>query len=252
MKQKRKKEKILFTCRKYLFTGSNLIGNMSGSTEDRLQHIFTRISALEVKVKALEESEEMTVGRVKVCLKEHHVYTASLRKVPRDYYDWCLEDRAKLLGCKADHLCKTIIFRNTMCEHDRCNDIFDTKYICVIVQYCAKISADRLKEFVHKLPPPEKRLSKKKINFQLAEESASLKLSGFIHNAISPIGMHTAIPVIVCEACTNLKPSFVWLGGGAVDVKLCITATDLISATGAVVADISEPRNSEDKSDLIV
>jgi prolyl-tRNA editing enzyme YbaK/EbsC (Cys-tRNA(Pro) deacylase) len=220
------------------------------SLETRLQGLLSRINALESKVKSVEESEDITVARVKISLSQNRVFTASLRKVSADYYDWPLEERARRLDCNPEHLCKTIIFRNTMCEHNNCSDIFDTKYVCVVVQYCAKIAGDRLKEFVHKLPPPEQRLSKNKINFQLADESISLQLSGFIHNAVTPLGMHTSMPVIVSEACAQLNPSFVWLGGGAVDVKLCITVADLIKTTNALVANISDPRQSTDTSNV--
>ena len=45
------------------------------------------------------------------------------------------------------------------------------------------------------LMPPEKQLSKKKFNFQLADEEVSFELSGFSHNAVTPIGMRCPVPV---------------------------------------------------------
>lgn len=225
---------------------------MSEALSLRLQSLLSGISSLDSKIKGLEESEEIAVARVSIALRQQNIYTAALKRVPRDYYDWPLLIRSQMLGCEPGHLCKTIIFKNTMCEHDNCNDIYNSKYICVVVQYSAKIATDRLREFIHKLPPPELRLSKKKINFQLAEEENSLKLSGFAHNAVTPIGMLTKIPVIACKACVALRPSFVWLGGGAVDVKLGISVADLIAATGAVVADISDPRDAADEADSVV
>lgn len=45
-----------------------------------------------------------------------------------------------------------------------------------------------LKNFIHELRIPNDRLSKKKFHFQLAPDEVSLQLSGYIHNAITPIG----------------------------------------------------------------
>lgn len=229
------------------YTSHYFTGIMTDLTA-RFHALLNGIDALDTKVKALEESEEVTVARVKISLLHKNIYAATLRKVPTDYYDWNLMKRAEFLGCDPAHLCKTIIFKNTMCEHNNCDNIFDSKYVCVVVQYCAKIAVDKLRDFIHKLPPPEKRLAKKKINFQLAEEETSLKLSGFIHNAVTPFGMHTKMPVIICKACTFLTPAFVWLGGGAVDVKLGITVSDMVSAANALIADISDPRDQNDSS----
>lgn len=215
---------------------------------DRLQRLLDNIDDLERRVVAVEQRECVTVGRVRQDLLEKKVLTFSFRKVPSDYYGWTLAERARLLNCGTEHLCKTIVFKNTLCEHDECDNYYDSKYYCVVVQYCARINGEKLREFIHKLPPVEKRISKKKINFQLAEESVSLKLTGFVHNAVTPIGMNVKIPVIVCEACTKLKPAFIWLGGGAVDVKLCISVSELIDSTGALVANISEVRDSSDKA----
>ncbi|CAM9393974.1 unnamed protein product [Ectocarpus fasciculatus] len=216
---------------------------MSADLATRLDCLLNGINKLEAKVKAVEESEKITVSRVKIALHQKQIYAATLRKVPTDYYEWSLAERAQLLGCDKAHLCKTIMFKNTMCEHENTSDIYDSKYICVVVQYCEKIAGDRLRDFIHKLPPPGQRLSKKKINFQLAEEEISLKLSGYIHNAVTPLGMLAEMPVIICESCTHLNPPFVWLGGGAVDVKLGITVADLAAATGAIVTNISDPRD---------
>ena len=48
------------------------------------------------------------------------------------------------------------------------------------------------------MKPAESQLSKKKFNFQLADEQTSFELSGFKHNAVTPIGMRQPVPVGVC------------------------------------------------------
>ena len=206
---------------------------------DRLQEC---IGEFEARMLKAEEDPSRCVSRVKKCLKEFKVYTASFQTVVSDYYDRSLIQRADILRCDVNQLCKTIIFQNTLCEHNICSDITDSKYYCVIVQYCERVNAEKLRDFIHKLSPIEKRMPKNKLHFRLAEESCSRQLSGFVHNAVSPIGMTTPIPTIICKSCANVTPSFIWLGGGAVDVKLCISLSDLIYVTSAIIADISEPR----------
>jgi prolyl-tRNA editing enzyme YbaK/EbsC (Cys-tRNA(Pro) deacylase) len=83
----------------------------------------------------------------------------------------------------------------------------------------------------------------KKPNFQLAPEEKSVELTGFTHNGVCPIGLLKKIPIIVCESCLHLSPPIIWMGGGEVDMKLGSPVVDFISAVGALVADVSEPRD---------
>ena len=69
------------------------------------------------------------------------------------------------------------------------------RYYLVIVQYVSKLDTEKLRGLVRDLMPPEKQLSKKKFNFQLADEEVSFELSGFSHNAVTPIGMRCPVPV---------------------------------------------------------
>lgn len=99
-----------------------------------------------------------------------------------------------------------------------------------------------LRTLVHELRKPEDRLSKKRFHFQLADDQVGFELSGFGHNAISPIGMKTDMPVIVCRRILEVPNSIIFLGGGKVDVKLALPVADVISATKAFVGDITEDR----------
>jgi len=99
-----------------------------------------------------------------------------------------------------------------------------------------------LRTLVHELRKPEDRLSKKKFHFQLADDQASFELSGFGHNAISPIGLKRDIPIIVCNRILGLNPPVIFLGGGEVDVKLALPVSDLVRGTAAIVGDITEER----------
>lgn len=106
----------------------------------------------------------------------------------------------------------------------------------------AKINVMSLRTLIHELRKPEDRLSKKKFHFQLANDEDSFTLSGFGHNAISPIGLMQAIPVVICRRCLGIKNGIIYLGGGKVDVKLALPVADLIRGTNAIVGDITEER----------
>lgn len=99
-----------------------------------------------------------------------------------------------------------------------------------------------LRTLVHGLRKPEERLPKKKFHFQLASDQISFELTGFGHNAISPIGMKTAIPIIICRRCLELAQPVIFLGGGKVDVKLSIPVKELIVTLDAIVGDITDVR----------
>ena len=106
----------------------------------------------------------------------------------------------------------------------------------------AKFDTEMLRSFVHELLPPSERLAKKRYHFVLADPEISFLLTGFRHNAVSPIGMLVKVPVIICTRCVSVSPSFIYLGGGEEDLKLGISVHDLIQFTGAMVAQISEGR----------
>lgn len=45
------------------------------------------------------------------------------------------------------------------------------------------------------------------------------QLTGFRHNAVSPIGLATALPIIMSDRVAALQPPVFWLGGGEADLK---------------------------------
>lgn len=51
------------------------------------------------------------------------------------------------------------------------------------------------------------------------------------------------MPIIVCQSCLQLSPPIIWMGGGEVDMKLGVSVIDFIHSVGALIADISEPRD---------
>eukprot|EP00644_Phytophthora_capsici_P016745 jgi/Phyca11/552378/estExt2_Genewise1Plus.C_PHYCAscaffold_470309 len=204
-----------------------------------MEDVTTRLAAARERLDALERSLDDLegVGRVKQHLRREKLASAALKTAPSDYYSWTLAQRAELLGCAVPHLCKSIIVENVACINSSVEDPLNSRYYCVVLQYNAKLDAEQLRRFVRDSIPEADRPSKKKFNFQHAPGEISEQLTGFGHNGVSTFGMKTAIPVIVAGAVAELKPSFLWLGGGAESVKLRISVQDLVKALGARVAD---------------
>ncbi|RYH05807.1 YbaK/EbsC family protein, partial [archaeon] len=204
--------------------------------ENRVSALIKRIENAERRVGKLENGrEDPSIARVKQDLRCRGIYSTSFLYVPTNYYDYTLEERAKLLGGHVPQLCKSILFENTAWEGENEFDPTNARYYLVITQYVAKINTTTLRNFIQSLRGTN-RLSKSSFNFQLAPDSVSFQLTGFAHNAISPFGLvEKRIPIVICTRCTQVSPSMLYLGGGRVDVKLCLSVGELVEKTGAVV-----------------
>jgi prolyl-tRNA editing enzyme YbaK/EbsC (Cys-tRNA(Pro) deacylase) len=133
-------------------------------------------------------------------------------------------------------------------------DLSDPKYVAVVVQYEAKIDDGTLADKIHALSSlslkGSERLPRKRFKFQLAAEDISDRLTGFIHNAVTPFGIKAPIPVIICQRVLDVKPYFIYLGGGAVDMKLGLSLSDLLSSTGGTsIGYVSRLRSVADEED---
>ncbi|KAJ8512534.1 hypothetical protein OPV22_002968 [Ensete ventricosum] len=183
---------------------------------------------------------ETTETRLSAILRARGVDDFAFKRVPADYYDRPIEVRRDILGAPSvEHLCKSIVLVNTqaLASITDCSDRNNSKYYVVVIQYAARLNAENIKNFLYTLN--NSKISKKKFNMRLAPEEESLKLTGFVHNAVTCIGMETDIPVILDEAITKLKPDFFWLGGGEVDLKLRIRTSQFISAVNPFVVNCS-------------
>ncbi|XP_052141722.1 uncharacterized protein LOC127761469 [Oryza glaberrima] len=172
-----------------------------------------------------------TEARLSSILTASGVLDFTFRRVPADYYDRALEERRDLLRADSvNQLCKSIVMVNTQAAADvvDCSNPKNSKYYVVVVQYMARLNADSIKNFIYSLN--EKQIPKKRFNMRLAPEEESLKLTGFVHNAVTCIGMETDIPVIIDEAITKLDKDFFWLGGGEVDLKLGVRTSQFLNA----------------------
>lgn len=223
--------------------GWNHIENSPRMTDNSVSALLKRIEDAEHRVSKLEAGrEDASIARVKQDLRSRGIFSSRFFYVPPNYYDYTLEERAKLLGGHVPQLCKSILFENTAWEGEDEFDPTNARYYLVITQYVAKINTTTLRNFIHSLRGTH-RLSKSSFNFQLAPDSVSYQLTGFAHNAISPFGLiEKRIPIVICTRCTQVSPAMLYLGGGRVDVKLCVSVSELVQ--GAAVGLVTEVRAS--------
>ncbi|WIA13609.1 hypothetical protein OEZ85_007174 [Tetradesmus obliquus] len=159
-------------------------------------------------------------------------------RVPGDYYDRPLEWRqACLAAASTDHLCKSIIMENTKAHPSvkGWEDPNNSKYYVVIVQYTARLNADKLKNIIHRLNGG--RIGKQYFNMRLCPEDVSDELSGYEHNAVSPIGIKAPLPVILSHRIAQLQPDFFFIGAGEVDLKVGLPAAEFIEKYTPMVLD---------------
>ena len=126
---------------------SNFVDIMSsnGGDRTRFDQLLKRIAAAEKKTSELEEKLNDPVERVKRELIQKRIYTAKFHTVHDAYYDLSLEERAALLQCQVQQLCKSIVFENKAHDPTVCDKLSNSKYYCVITQYTGTV---RLQYFV--------------------------------------------------------------------------------------------------------
>ena len=139
-----------------------------------------------------EEEIRRNIIKIKNELIDYKISSmCTFRRVPIDYYNKSLQERGNLLGCKPEQLCKSILFENTLCSHENCDDINDSRYYVVIVQYIRKINTDLLSAALAHLVKDKK--NKMKYNFRLVSEEISYQLTSYQHNAVTVYGMLSTI-----------------------------------------------------------
>jgi len=111
----------------------------------------------------------------------------------------------------------------------------NSKYYVVIVQYTARLHAEKLKTFIHRLSQGQ--VGKQYYNMRLAPEDVSDELSGYSHNAVTPLGIKTPLPIILSHRIAELQPSFFFLGAGEVDLKVGMPSEEFIQQYKPFVAD---------------
>lgn len=192
-------------------------------------------------------------------------------RVPGDYYDGSLEYRRECLqAASLSRLCKTLLMENTKAR--KFNEREEVKnaaglitprqraalseHFLVIVQYDnARFDAEKLKKEL--VSRADGFAPAKAFNLRLAKDGVAEAMTGFVPGAVTPVGAlcgllgsrgqvvlreregkgtATEIPVVLSSRVSRL-PEF-WMGGGEVDLKLCLSTEDFIRAYDPLVADV--------------
>jgi prolyl-tRNA editing enzyme YbaK/EbsC (Cys-tRNA(Pro) deacylase) len=72
-------------------------------------------------------------------------------------------------------------------------------------------------------------LSRSKINMRMVAEEQAHTLTGFGHNAVTPICSRTRIPIIMSHRIAELQEPF-FLGAGETDLKVGLLSRDFVEA----------------------
>lgn len=125
-----------------------------------------------------------------------------------------LEEAADARGVAPSAVVKTIVVR-----------VADDDYRFVLVPGDRQIAWPKLRGLlgVNRLSMPDAETAR--------------RVTGYVRGTITPLGSTTAWPVIADERMTGR----ISLGGGAHGVALSLDATELVTALGATVADVTEP-----------
>ena len=233
--------------------------------EARLADAERRVAALEaaaLRGAGDESAGDPAVARVRAAARP--LLSARFTWVPEDYYERPLAWRAARLGCGGvAPMCKSMLLENKAWAPDgalagaaaadgddsaaalgaACADRTNSRFYLVVVQYAAAFSAEKLRGVVQALRPDgPRRLAKRRLNFQVAPEAACAALTGFAHGAVSPLGLLHAVPVVLASAAADVRPAFLWMGGGHPRLKLGVALAELRAAVDPIVADVSDAR----------
>lgn len=111
------------------------------------------------------------------------------------------------------------------------------RYLLVVVQYAHKLDPEKLKRWTHSLW--DGKIPKKRFNWRLCSPEDNDRLTGFQHNAVSPVGTAEKLKIVVAKRITELTPDFFWMGGGETDLKLGMTVADFCKLGDVEVVDIN-------------
>lgn len=194
----------------------------------------------------MEVDESMRRARKEVESATPLLSSTAWKWVPEGYYNLTLQQRANILGAHSiQQLCKSMLMENnrapTSTENN--NDPTYSKFYLVVVQYNATINTKKLESQARGLRPiNQNRLNPSDFDFRVAKEEDNDKVTGYSHNSVTPFGLLKKVPVILAKAVMDVKPAFIWMGGGHVDLKLGMSVEDFARGTNAIVLDVSDPR----------
>ncbi len=235
---------------------------MTNSEEEAIQSLLARIEAIEksswshsnsTTSKKNEEDIKITseMTRARRHVESTHCYSSQWKLCPSNYYTLSLDERKVILGAdNTSQLCKACLFENKNYQPNNNSpttaDPTNSQYYLVVVQYVESINMKKISSELRGLRPvgPTRFDPNYFSDIRLAPEDISEQLTGYSHNGVSPFGLlDTTIPIIVCKSIIeNVKPKFIWMGGGHKDWKLGMAISEFVAALNAIVLDVSDPR----------
>ena len=105
------------------------------------------------------------------------------------------------------------------------------------------MDGDRVRSFLHRQAAGT--LGRKHFRMRLAPETQAQELTGYGHNAVTPVGMSTPLPILLSHHIADLHPNFFWMGGGEVDLKLGMFVSDFVTAYKPWVLNCTEDGNGD-------
>lgn len=67
----------------------------------------------------------------------------------------------------------------------------------------------------------ESKIGQKGFHYRLASDEDSYRLTGYMHNAVTPFMFNdTSLPIVISKPITEIQPEHIWLGGGHVNNKI--------------------------------
>ena len=121
------------------------------NTATDVNQLLKRITLAENRLSAIENNiVGSPVDRVKNDLLAKKVFSSTFIKVADGYYNRTLSERAKILMCSTQQLCKSIIFENTAWvkeSDDQIGDVTNSRFYLVLVQYSGLYIRQKVRQF---------------------------------------------------------------------------------------------------------
>jgi len=201
-------------------------------------------------------------------------------RVASDYYSWSLQKRMEVLGVPSIyHLCKSVLMENVRRDNGKIKDgdgdnngdangqqaldpaEFDPinpRYMLILVSYTEKLHKEKLcrasvswHQQICQQRHIQPWLTKKNYNWRLAPEDVAKKITGYEHNATTPLDMNMqdSLPILMPSTILSLSTGSFALGGGEVDVKWRVSTKEFVQKLKPFVADITVPDENAAKED---
>lgn len=160
--------------------------------------------------------------------------------VPPTYYDWSLEQRAKVLKARSTHmLCKSLLLENKKVTTEAADET-NPKFLLVVIQYETTLDVKKLTTSVRKLRPVTDRLGESNYDFQVASAEDNDRITGYKFNSVTPFGLKEKVMIVLSSEI--LPYSYFWMGGGHIHLKLGMSVSEFQKLGNVKVMELSEPR----------